>query len=417
MGMPISISKAGDWRVSVVVDRPGKPLSATLDVAPPDVVTIDGEKYDGLPVFDDNAPGWNKGTPLLGVRACECTAKGALDAASLVVRDAVDTTALTFEMGRDFDTDGEWGTVGRLPNGRIGPGQPVFVSYRYTRRRLDSVVRAADDSITMRRGEPQVAMCVPPELAPGETRLANILVSGLDPTLAAHDLFPILETAYPEPPKPAPSTAQARLPMTMAKLESGDPLKILAWGDSVTTYQRWQIMLVERLQVRFARARIELITEAWGGRNTSSYLAEPPGSEHNYTEQVLAHKPDLIVSEFVNDAGLTPPQVEEQYGRLLSDFKEIGAEWIILTPHYVIPDWMGLTSQRDIDDDPRPYVTGLRLFAEEHQLALADASRRYGRLWRQGIPYLTLMENNINHPNEFGHSLFADSLMELFSTT
>ena len=101
----------------------------------------------------------------------------------------------------------------------------------------------------------------------------------------------------------------------------------------------------------------------------------------------------------------------------MSDFKEIGAEWIILTPHYVIPDWMGLTSQRDIDDDPRPYVTGLRLFAEEHQLALADASRRYGRLWRQGIPYLTLMENNINHPNEFGHSLFADSLMELFSTT
>jgi hypothetical protein len=27
---------------------------------------------------------------------------------------------------------------------------------------------------------------------------------------------------------------------------------------------------------------------------------------------------------------------------------------------------------------------------------------RYGRLWRQGIPYLTLMENNINHPNVFG---------------
>ena len=24
------------------------------------------------------------------------------------------------------------------------------------------------------------------------------------------------------------------------------------------------------------------------------------------------------------------------------------------------------------------------------------------------------MENNINHPNEFGHTLFADSLMALF---
>jgi hypothetical protein len=32
----------------------------------------------------------------------------------------------------------------------------------------------------------------------------------------------------------------------------------------------------------------------------------------------------------------------------------------------------------------------------EHQLALADASLRYGRLWRQGIPYSTLMLNSIN---------------------
>ena len=59
-------------------------------------------------------------------------------------------------------------------------------------------------------------------------------------------------------------------------------------------------------------------------------------------------------------------------------------------------------------------MAGLREFAEKHNVALGDASSRYGRLWRQGIPYLTLMENNINHPNEFGHSLFADSLMALF---
>ena len=47
-------------------------------------------------------------------------------------------------------------------------------------------------------------------------------------------------------------------------------------------------------------------------------------------------------------------------------------------------------------------------------LAVADASLRYGRLWRQGIPYSTLMMNNINHPNVFGMSLFADALMALF---
>ena len=116
----------------------------------------------------------------------------------------------------------------------------------------------------------------------------------------------------------------------------------------------------------------------------------------------------------MNDAGLNPAQVNERYGKLLADFQGIGAEWIILTPHYVRPDWMGLNRERDVDDDPRPYVAGLREFAAQNRIALADASRRYGRLWRQGIPYSTLMLNSINHPDARGMKLFADALMELF---
>ena len=113
-------------------------------------------------------------------------------------------------------------------------------------------------------------------------------------------------------------------------------------------------------------------------------------------------------------AGLDARGVEGQYGKLLSDFREIGAEWIILTPHYVRPDWMKLARQREIDDDPRPYVAGLREFAPRHSVALADASLRWGRLWRQGLPYTTLLLNAVNHPDERGMKLFADSLMALF---
>ena len=148
----------------------------------------------------------------------------------------------------------------------------------------------------------------------------------------------------------------------MAKLRAGGPVRILAWGDSVTDggylpdaeHTRWQAQFVTRLQARFSQAKIELVSEAWGGRSTASYLAEPAGSPHNYQEVVFGAKPDLVVSEFVNDAGLTPEQVEERYSKFLADFTAIGAEWIILTPHYVRPDWMGLSAQRDIDVDPRP---------------------------------------------------------------
>ena len=280
--------------------------------------------------------------------------------------------------------------------------------------RLDAIVLQANGSIVLRKGEPHIALPKPPETAAGETRLANIYIAGHMEKLGPANLFPVLETAYPEAPKPSPTPAEQFLPKTMAKLKGGQPLKILAWGDSVTDMRLWQTQFVERLKRRFPTAKIELVTEAWGGRNSGSYLAEPPGSAHNYREKVLGAKPDLVISEFVNDSSLQAKDVQRQYGGFLKDFVGIGAEWIILTPHYVGPSWMGFTQQKEIDDDPRPYVKSLREFAQQHKVALADASLRWGRLWRQGIPYLTLLGNGINHPDERGHRLFADAIEALF---
>ena len=92
----------------------------------------------------------------------------------------------------------------------------------------------------------------------------------------------------------------------------------ISWREA--GFDRWQEQFVSRLRVRFPKSDIELVTEAWGGRNTDSYRNEPPGSSHNYKEKVLHARADLIISEFVNDAGLNPAQVEERYGKLLADF-------------------------------------------------------------------------------------------------
>ena len=363
-----------------------------------------------------------KGHSFRGVRAQETTTPYLLDPDSLVLRSGPEPDAPLLRRGEDYEADLVWGTIGRSPYSTIKEAQPVFASYCYAQLRIDAVVLTRKGQIVLRQGEPRSAAPLPPTVEKGERRLANIWLPGRVSRLGPEHLFPVLEAAYPEPPKPKTTPAEQLLPRTLKKLRSGERLRILAWGDSVTVgtfvpdweRNRWQEQFVARLKARFPRAKIELLTEAWGGRNTASYLAEPPGSSHNYREKVLAPKPDLIVSEFVNDAGLNPAQVNERYGKLLADFQGIGAEWIILTPHYVRPDWMGLTREREVDDDPRPYVAGLREFAAKNRTALADASRRYGRLWRQGIPYSTLMLNSINHPDERGMKLFADALMELF---
>ena len=423
---PAELKLTGDWQIRVTVrSAKGQSITATLDVTPPALLTVRAEKFATLPIFNPQAGGWVKGAALTTVRAQECTTPHLLEPASLELRTGPEPDAPRLARGTDYEADLAWATIGRLTNGVLKVGQPVFATYRHGLLRLDSIVLTRDGSIVLRSGVAKSAAPAPPTLAEGERRLANIYLPGRIPKLGPDLLFPVLKTSFPEPPREKPSPAEQFAPRTMEKLRAGQPLRILAWGDSVTVgtfvpdweHQRWQEQFVARLRARFPKSQIELVTEAWGGRNTSSYLAEPPGSEHNYAEKLLAQKPDLIVSEFVNDAWMNEVQVEEHYGKLLADFKAIGAEWVLLSPHYVRPDWMGLAKEREIDDDPRAYVKGLRQFTTKHQLALADASLRYGRLWRQGIPYSTLMLNSINHPNAYGMSLFADSLMALFPNT
>jgi len=412
---PAAVTVEGAWQVKIQTGN----AWASLPVDKPEW-HMKMELIPSLPLYNPKGAEYARGAKLSGVRAQECSVRYALDPASLVVRLAVDGAPLV--RGKDYEAELTWGCVGRLEGGAIGAGTRVWVSYEYGSMRLDSVVQKADRQIELRKGVPHLANPEPPALAAGEMRLANIWVTARLTNLTEACLFPVLESAYPEAPKTSPAPAERFIPKTLAKLNAGGKVRILAWGDSVTDggflperdVNRWQEQFARRLRARYPKAEIVLMTEAWGGRNTDSYRNEPAGSVHNYKEKVLDLKPDLIVSEFVNDAWLNEEGVYQRYGRLRDEFKEIGAEWIILTPHYVRPDWMGLTSEKGIDDDPRPYVKALRKFTAENNLALAEGSLRYGRLWRQGIPYSTLLMNNINHPNPYGMGLFADALMALF---
>ena len=415
---PAQLKLTGDWEVEVT--HGGK--SGIVRIEQPSLFTAVNEQYPSLADYKPNGGGWARGTKPRGIQAQECTTRFALKAETMKVKSSDQPDAIIYENGKDYQLTPDWGTVGRLPDRRIKAGQPVYLDYTYAKLRIDAIVQTKDGLFAVRPGIPHQANPSPAELLDGDLRLANIWINGYISKLTDENLFPILETEFPKELCPPPHIAEKLIPQTYAKLKNGERVKILAWGDSVTVgtfvpdwqHNRWQIQFLTRLQKLFPKAEIELVTEAWGGRNTNTYLSQPPGAEHNYNEKVLAVKPDLIISEFVNDAGYNEATVYERYGKFRDDFKAIGAEWIILTPHYVRPDWMGLTTEKNIDNDPRIYVQALRKFASENNIALADTSMRFGRLWRQGIPYSSLMMSAINHPNVFGMKLFADALIDLF---
>ena len=109
--------------------------------------------------------------------------------------------------------------------------------------------------------------------------------------------------------------------------------------------------------------------------------------------------PDLVITEFSNDVTMDVDVARESYQELADLFGSTGIEWAILSPGYVRPGarspcsfWMmGLEAENGVmmEQDPRPYTEMLRAFVAlraEPGVAVADASRLWGRLYRVGIP-------------------------------
>ncbi len=400
----------GDWELAV-----GERVFA---VAPPPRIRVEGEAYANLPLYQpQEVCGWRAGTRLAQLIAVECTRAGALLPESVEVRTAAGGL---LRRGVDYEFDAKWGAIGRLAGGAIGAETPVRVSYTYIPMRLDAVFRRADGTLRYAAGQPAVTCPAMPAPEAGEERVLNLLLDHTTLKLTREAVYPVLETAYPAEDAVA---QQHFIPRSIARLKAGGPLHILCWGDSVTEgaylanpADRWPSLLLEKLRRKYPANPLEVAVHGWGGRSVTDYLAEPAGAAHNFVEKIAGSGADLVISEFVNDALLPPDAWAKSFPAVLEEFRRRNIEWIILTPHYVRPDWMGLAGQNGeaIESDPRPYVQFLRDFAAANRVALADAARRYGRLWRQGIPYQTLMTNDINHPDRRGMMIFADALDAIF---
>jgi len=422
--MPVRI--AGPWTIEVgpgTVRGPGGAVKlarpVTIEVPPPTPEHVEAEKHERLRVFNPKTGGWMKGERLKALIAQECTATGALAPSSVVVRSAADD-AIVYERGKDYELDDLWATLGRIEGGRIGADTAVAIDYTFIPEHLHSVLYS-EEGTRLALGEPGLAVVHPPARGKNERVLLNIWVTADTKELTEDNLFPLEQpNARPLPEDPG-QNALRNFPRTLAKLRADEKVRIVAWGDSVTVgggvlpdlEKRYQDQFLVLLKKQYPDAEIEIITAAWGGSNSAQWLEQPEGAEHHFQRDVLDPKPDLVTIEFVNDAYMTEEQTVEHYKMLFDRIKGAGAELIVLTPHLVRPDWMGVDTVK-FDEDPRPYVKGLRRFTEEYNVGLADASVEWCRLWRLGIPYTTLLGNAINHPDERGHQIFANALMKLF---
>jgi lysophospholipase L1-like esterase len=387
---------------TVTLEKP-----ATLRVAAADVETVTGEAY----VLSNDPPdSWFTATHLRACMGPATVLPDVLVPGSVVVRLA---DGMVMENGKDYRLAERWAGVGRLKDGRIPDGALVLISYRAARRRIDAVAVDGAGKVTLVRGRPERAAPEPPPVGTGMSRLANIYRPYGAKSVEAAQIFRA-GAPFAEPDAAEMARRGALVPKTVAKLRNGEPVTIAAWGDSVTvgddassaddTYARVFLM---SLRARFPKSTITMINAGISASNTDGRL---PALQR----EVLAAHPDLVTIEFVNDMALPDDSVRANWRKALDEIKAAGAEVIVITPHFIWPEGMKKDGPRG--GETRSGVEVLKKVAKEKGVALADASLRWAHLDGEGIPYITLLVNGINHPGNRGHAMYARELLTFFPT-
>jgi len=149
-----------------------------------------------------------------------------------------------------------------------------------------------------------------------------------------------------------------------------------------------------------------------------SYLNERRQRTTTIQERVEpGSRPDRL--QFVNDGGLSEDERGGGvYGRIsrATSAKNWARSGFILDPALYSSRLDGLveSAEHSMDGPPRLREKASVFCAEEPDPRL-PRTLPYVGCWRQGHPYITLMENNINHSQTSTVStVFADSLMAIF---
>jgi len=404
-----TIEPMPDWKLRIL-NRQG--LERILTIQPPEPVSVTGEKHENVSLYIEKK--WRIGFRFDQLKAMECSIAYSLLPDSVALKK---TDGTLLKNGVDYLVDPVWGACGRLPDSGFGENDTVFADYSYVPNRIDAVIRKGDDFF-VRCGTANGANPVPPQAEAGEELICTIYFDRNRRYFTNSMVFQFHE---PYSPPQYTGDAERQLKNTLRKLRNGEKVRILFWGDSMTAClfiadetKRWPAMVTEELRRRFPNAKIEPVVVGWPGKKSRAFFAEPPGSIYNYKEKVVDSGADLVFVEFTNDADLVfQADFDAVYNRIRDDFAGKNMESVYILPHFVRPDWMGLTTQKDIEEDPRPYIKLLRKFTCDNDFACADVSARFLHLWKEGFPYNALMLNNINHPNQQGVDYYRDAVCSL----
>ena len=197
--------------------------------------------------------------------------------------------------------------------------------------------------------------------------------------------------------------AGARL-RTVQLIETGQPVRIVCFGDSVTGVyyhsgdrRAWCDLVGIALQRLYPRARLEMINAGVSGNTTADGL-------QRMAADVLGHHPQLVIVMFgLNDVTrVTPEDFRANLRQIVQRSREAGAEVMLMTPNFVSDGDVKRPVGKVAD-----YAQITRDVGRELTVPVADTFRAFQSVQTQDHrAWLRIMSDTI-HPNMRGHKLLA----------
>jgi acyl-CoA thioesterase-1 len=206
-----------------------------------------------------------------------------------------------------------------------------------------------------------------------------------------------------------------RIARTLEKLRKGKAIRYVVFGDSISTGAdasrpelAFHNLFADRMRSLVPGAKIEIINKAIGGERSLEGLARLQGD-------VLDLKPDLVTITFGandqcklrTDKECHVPQAAFRANmRSIAEriLRDTDADLVLITPLILNPAWMYTSGTI------AGYAAILRDIARECGACVADLNALWQAAMDAGKSYQSLLMNNINHPNDYGHQLYADAL-------
>jgi putative membrane-bound dehydrogenase-like protein len=229
-----------------------------------------------------------------------------------------------------------------------------------------------------------------------------------------HDLQSVATYTASEPwSGPIPAAKPDQLPHLHARLAAHAPVKVVVLGDSISTglnasatgkaapYQPGYPELVTRGLAKRFGTEVTLKNLSVSGLDAAWGLTQMP--------TVIEERPDVFICAFgMNDAsGLIPPEkfaatIREMIAQLHAAHPD--CDVILVSPMTANPEW------KHAQPPFYPaYAKAMQALAGPG-IAVADVTTVWlALLERKGV--LDLSGNGLNHPNDFGHRVYADVVL------